>query len=373
MRILFFLFLATLNISAQNIDTQTPLNSVPLINNDADTWVLDWTDEFNGTEINLNKWLVSVSTKSRAPRVDKGIADWWWKADNAFLDGAGNLVLRGEKKDHNTMHCGSVETRDIYEPLYGYLEARIKIAETAKANHTAFWMQGHTMENVDNSAADGAEIDIFESAWTSNSVKTVVHYDGYGAQKKSLSVPYNTPNIHSGYHVFGLHWTATSMQTYYDGVEVISTNVNKPFPITTDPRNGNPLVPQVAEWLWLSVGASFGDGDFVNQPVGILSDALVDYVRVWKLNDGSLSTSDKVTLATGFKIYSNPANKIVNIHPPINVDKYNLVIYDQLGRLIQNTSENKTTAIDVSNFSKGLYCFKIQSYLGHKTFKIIVN
>ena len=365
MKNLIFICLVTLSISAQKIDTQTPLNSVPLINNDADTWMLDWTDEFNGTEINLNKWLVSVSTKSRAPRVDKGINDWWWKADNAFLDGTGNLALRGEKIDHNTMHCGSVETRNIYEPLYGYLEARIKIAETAKANHTAFWMQGHSMTNGqndtnDNTANDGAEVDFFESAWNGNYTKAVVHYDGYAPGiKNNKTKEYQTPNLHSGFHVFGVKWTATSMKIYYDGVFKVEYN--------------GIHVPQVAEWLWLSVGASFGDGDFVNQPVGILSDALVDYVRVWKLNDGSLSTSDKVTLATGFKIYSNPANKIVNIHPPINVDKYNLVIYDQLGRLIKNTSENKTTTIDVSNFSKGLYCFKIQSYLGQQTFKIIVN
>ena len=367
MKLLFFCLLVTISLSAQNIDPETPTNSIPLINNDTDSWVLDWTDEFNGTSINTNKWMVSVSTKSRAPRSSKGIDDWWWKADNAFLDGSGNLALRGEKIDDNTMHCGSVETRDIYEPLYGYLEARIKIAETAKANHTAFWMQGHNQGNVDNSASDGAEIDIFESAWTNNTTKAVVHYDGYGAQAKNHTIPYNTPNLHAGYHVFGLHWTATSMDVYYDGVKVSSTNASKPFPFTDS------LVPNVPEWLWLSVGASFGDGDFVNQPVGILSDALVDYVRVWKLNDGSLSTSDEAELASNFKIYPNPANKIVNIQPTINVDEYHLVIYDQLGRVLQSTSENNTTKIDVSQFSKGLYCFKIQTNLGQETFKIIVN
>ena len=188
------------------IDSNTPSNAQPL--GVPGSWNLDFSDEFNDATINTSKWVVSVSNKSRAPRANLGVDDWWWVENNAFLNGSGNLVLRGTKIDHNTMHCGSVESRNLYEPTYGYLEAKIKIAETAKGNHTAFWTQGHNQGNVDNSAADGAEIDIFESAWTSNTTKTVVHYDGYGAGAKNHTIPYNTPNIHNGYHTFGLHWTS---------------------------------------------------------------------------------------------------------------------------------------------------------------------
>jgi len=261
------------------VDSNTPINAQPI--GVAGDWNLDFSDEFNDTNINTSKWVRSVSSTSRAARPNLGVTDWWWKAENAFLSGTGDLVLRGTKVDNNTMYCGSVESKNLYEPTYGYLEARIKIAETAKGNHTAFWLQGHNQGNVDNSAADGAEVDIFESAWVTNDTKAVVHFDGYGAFKKNHTIPFNTPNLHTGYHVFGLHWTSTAMDIYYDGVKVTSTNAVKPFPFTVD-SNGYPLVPQVPEWVWLSVGASFGDGDFQSQPVGTLSDALVDYVRVYK-------------------------------------------------------------------------------------------
>ncbi|MDG1730696.1 MAG: family 16 glycosylhydrolase [Algibacter sp.] len=348
------------------VDSETPVNAQP--NGVPGDWTLDFSDEFNATEINTSKWQISVSTKSRNPRPNLGVTDWWWVAENAFLNGTGNLVLRGTKVDNNTMNCGSIESRGLYEPTYGYLEARIQIAETSKGNHTAFWLQGSNMGNVDNSAADGAEVDIFESAWVTNDTKAVVHFDGYSAFKKNHTIPYNTPNLHNGYHTFGLHWTETAMDIYYDGVKVVSTNANKPFPFTVDP-NGYSLVPQVPEWLWLSVGASFGDGDFQSHSVGTLSDALVDYVRVYKPFI-TLGLEDN-TSKDRFRLFPNPSKNIVHIKS--NESSYDLKIYDLNGRVIINSKNLNSSTIDVSDFNKGLYVFKIISNDEVSTYKVIVN
>lgn len=348
------------------VDSNTPINAQPM--GVSGHWSLDFSDEFNDTNINTNKWVVSVSSTSRAARPNLGVTDWWWKSENAFLNGTGDLVLRGTKVDDNTMYCGSVESKNLYEPTYGYLEARIKIAETSKGNHTAFWLQGHHQGNVDNSAADGAEVDIFESAWETNDTKAVVHFDGYGAFKKNHTIPFNTPNLHSGYHVFGLHWTPIAMDIYYDGVKVTSTNAGKPFPFTVDP-NGYPLVPQVPEWVWLSVGASFGDGDFQSQPVGTLSDALIDYVRVYK-SSSTLGIESSI-FNDKFNLYPNPAKHTVFIGS--KVSSYALEVYDINGRVILKSNKSKSTTVDVSNFAKGIYVFKIISKQNIVNYQIAVN
>lgn len=348
------------------VDPTTPDNVQPLGVNG--NWELNFSDEFNGTEINPLKWMVSVSNTSRNPRPNLGVDDWWWVEENAFLNGSGNLVLRGTKVDNNTMYCGSVESRNLYEPTYGYLEARIKIAETAKGNHMAFWTQGHNQGNVDNSGADGAEIDIFESAWVNNTTKAVVHFDGYGPEKKNHTIPYNTPNLHSGYHVFGLHWTTTSMDVYYDGVKMNSTNANKPFPFTVDP-SGYALVPQVPEWLWLSVGASFADGDFQSQPVGTLSDALVDYVRVYS-SSSTLAVLEP-TSRNNFQLYPNPTQNIVHIESEMS--NYTVNIYDLNGRLITTSEHSKSSIVNVAELSKGLYFFQIKTDQGVHSQKIFVD
>ena len=348
------------------IDSNTPINAQPL--GISGNWNLDFSDEFNDTSINPLKWLITISNTPRAARPNLGVDDWWWVEDNAFLDGSGNLVLRGTKVDSNTMYCGSVESRNLYEPTYGFLEARIQIAETSKGNHTAFWLQGHNQSNIDNSGADGAEVDIFESAWVTNTTKAVVHFDGYGTYHKSHTIPYNTPDIHSGYHVFGLHWTPTGMDIYYDGVKVQSTNANNPLPFTID-SNGYPLVPQVAEWLWLSVGASFADGDFLSQPIGTLSDALVDYVRVYKSSE--TLGARKSRLERAFYLYPNPAKH--SVHIKTNEPNYTLDIYDLNGRQILGNKQSQSAQIDVSKFEKGLYFFKITNNGYSHSFKMIVN
>ena len=359
-------FIAAQGSLSSFVDSNTPVNAQPL--GVPGNWNLDFSDEFNDVSINTSKWVVSVSSSARAARPNLGVTDWWWKSQNAFLNGTGDLVLRGTKVDNNTMYCGSVESKSLYEPTYGYLEARIKIAETAKGNHTAFWLQGHNQGNVDNSAADGAEVDIFESAWNNNTTKAVVHFDGYGAFKKNHTIPFNTPNLHTGYHVFGLHWTDTAMDIYYDGVKVVSTNAGKPFPFTVDP-NGYPLVPQVPEWLWLSVGASFGDGDFQSQAVGTLSDALVDYVRVYK--SSTTLGFERSGFDKKFILYPNPAKNRITIKS--QESNYTLKVYDLNGRLIRSSKESKSATIDLSDFAKGLYVFKIISNQNVSNYQMVVN
>jgi hypothetical protein len=221
---------------------------------------------------------------------------------------------------------------------------------------------------VDNSATDGAEVDIFESAWNTNTTKAVVHFDGYGAFKKNHTIGYNTPNIHTGYHVFGLYWTSSSMDIYYDGVKVVSTSSGKPFPFTVDP-NGYPLVPQVPEWLWLSVGASFADGDFQSQAVGTLSDALVDYVRVYKASTSLGLESSSIDKK--FLLYPNPAKNTVTIKS--KEANYALKVFDLNGRVIMSTKESNVANIDVNAFAKGMYVFKLTYNEAVKTFKVIVK
>lgn len=276
--------------SGSFVDPETPAGVQP--DSGQRGWVLVFSDEFNGTTLDTSKWHIDVSSRSRAARWDRGIHDWWWVEENVWLDGEGNLVLDVSKYDSNTMHCGSISSDGIFEPLYGYMEARIQVADTTKDTHTAFWLQGPNMRNsdpADGTAHDGAEVDIFESAWFGDYTKSVVHIDGYDAEHRANTQQYDTPGLHSGYHTFGMEWTAEYLKIYYNGEHKVTyTGI---------------WVPRVAEWLWLSVGASFGDiGTFTSEPVGWLTSAKVDYVRYWQ-NDGNRPpyfTSDPVVKAPAF-------------------------------------------------------------------------
>lgn len=251
-----------------DVDKDTPSGAKPLIDGNTGNWELVWSDEFSGAILNSEKWVRNVSTKTRNPRPGKGINDWRWQEKHVNLNGTGQLLLSAEKVGENAMECGGIYSYQKYEPQYGYFETRLKVAETAKGNHTAFWMTSQGQGNIDGTGNDGAEVDVFESAWVGDFTKAVVHIDGYGDAHKANTRRFDTPGIHDGFHVYGLHWTEDKLDIYYDGVKKTTYQ--------------GIWVPKVPQWLWLSVGASFGDGDFLSQPIGHLSDAEVDYVRVWK-------------------------------------------------------------------------------------------
>lgn len=268
--LLFFFIGSSLFVNAQFIDADTPPNALPFNSQINSNWILHFSDEFNQDSLNLNRWSKLESPSSRAPRPDLGIDDWWWKAENVSLD-SGYLVLDVVKEDANTMYCGAINSNNKFETTYGYFEVRIKIAETAKGAHTAFWFQGDGMSQIDGTGNDGAEIDVFESAWLGDYTKSVIHIDGYGASHQADTRQYNTPGIHNNFHIWGVSWTTDSIKIYYDNnLKVVYANTM--------------WIPQNNEYIYLSDGASFGlSGNyFISQPIGYLTSAYVDYIRVWK-------------------------------------------------------------------------------------------
>ena len=262
---------STFTSFATTVDPQTPAGALPARGDSG--WTLQFSDEFNGANLDTTKWGVDISTKSRAPRWEHGINDWWWTANNVEMDGTGNLLLHVEKPDGDTLNCGSVSSDGLFDLTYGYLEARIQVADVHDGAHTAFWIQSPGQNASDPStfegtANDGAEVDFFESAWFDDKLKTPVHADGYGVERIGNNKSWDAPGVHVGYHTYGVEWNEHTLTVYYDGV--------------MKSQHQGIWVPQVAEFLWLSCGASFGDSDFISQPTGRLSHAKVDYVRVWQ-------------------------------------------------------------------------------------------
>lgn len=235
-------------------------------------YALVFSDEFNASAVNPLKWNIEVSPKSRDPRPDKGIGSWFFKADQIEVDGSA-LLLKATKLNASTMYCGALTSTNKYEPRFGYMEVRIDNADIEKAVHTAFWLQGQNQGQVDGTGNDGCEVDIFESAFTKGShTQSTLHWDGYGASTKAWTKHWDNAgtygeDIHTGYHIIALEWTATSLRFYYDGKRMFDyTGVG---------------LPLVKEYLLLSVGASFGDGEFTSRPVGLLTQAKVDWIRVY--------------------------------------------------------------------------------------------
>lgn len=274
------------------IDPATPKDARPYILNDGlqsknysaktppgNDWVQIWSDEFNFFD--SNKWTKISSLNKSVNGRDPNLTNWGQIPENVSVSG-GKLFLNSEKTSATTLTCARVESKNKFEFTFGYVEARIEISDPSLGTQMSLWLQGQNQGNIDNSGADGLEIDVFESSWTNEKTKAGVHFDGYGSYRKAVTKGYYVPGMNTGFHIYGMLWEPGKLEIYYDGLLQATFY--------------GAAVPLVDEFLLLSSGASFGyykddgvtpnphsgAGGFTGRPIGGVISSKVAYVRVWQ-------------------------------------------------------------------------------------------
>ncbi|MCG3125189.1 MAG: Glucan endo-1,3-beta-glucosidase A1 [Phycisphaerae bacterium] len=231
-------------------------------------YVLRWHDEFDGEQIDPGKW----KPWALGPRRDAVNT-----ADAARLDGDGHLVIttsRVRRADGATEYqTGGVWTQGLFEPCFGYLEARIKV-HTQLGHWGAFWLNcGGMGTPVGDPASAGVEIDIMEFHHRlGGRVQQTLHWDGYGTDHKSRGHTPLVQHIGDGFHTYGLLWTADEYVFFVDGVETWRVASKEKGPISRRP-----------EYLILSLEVGKWAGEI--SEATLPDSMLVDWVRVWQLRE----------------------------------------------------------------------------------------
>lgn len=63
-------------------------------------WKLEFSDEFNDSRVDFNKWTINNDTKTRTPRPALGIKEWFHKPENVREvqnEDGGMLVLEAKR------------------------------------------------------------------------------------------------------------------------------------------------------------------------------------------------------------------------------------------------------------------------------------
>ncbi|MFW6171643.1 MAG: CIA30 family protein [Planctomycetota bacterium] len=220
-------------------------------------WKLVWSDEFNGKELNRQKWDVPSNRRR----------DGWWSPQAVSLDNKGNLVISTLREGDRYLDA-CVRTRDKFEHAHGYYVARIKLHDQP-GHWCAFWLYNSSVGKVGNAGRDGTEIDIMEKPWLDNRVQHALHWDGYGDAHRSKGKVSTVPGVMDGFHTFALWWKHDEYIFYVDGKETWRTDAGG--------------VCQVPLYIKLSdeIGKWAGDITEAELP----DRFLVDYVRVYDLVD----------------------------------------------------------------------------------------
>ena len=217
---------------------------------------LVWSDEFDGKELDLSKWIYRGLGKRRdAVNVKEGVT----------LDGQGHLMITTSKAGQE-WHTGMIATQGKFERAFGYFECRVKF-QTQPGHWSAFWLQSPTMgKTVGDTRTSGTEIDIFEYlARLPNKVQHTLHWDGYGKDHKSAAHVHEQANLAEGFHTVGLEWTEDAYVFCVDGKETWRTDK---------------AVSHTPEYILLSLEVGKWAGAIADAK---LPDSVVfDYVRVYK-------------------------------------------------------------------------------------------
>jgi beta-glucanase (GH16 family)/Ca2+-binding RTX toxin-like protein len=185
---------------------------------------------------------------------------------NPFSVSNGVLTISAQKVDAEDAYAawnrdftsGMLNTLGSFEQKYGYFEIRAEMP-TAQGTWPAFWMMTHPFTS-------GVEADIFEGlAATPN----VDYRRAFGGSETLYD---NALKIDpSGFHTYGLLWTAQTVTFYYDGVAVLQGATPATW---TQP---------MALILNMAVGGWGGTAD----PSQFPATLKVDYIKAYALADGT--------------------------------------------------------------------------------------
>ncbi|MDX6708750.1 MAG: hypothetical protein QOI48_4596 [Solirubrobacteraceae bacterium] len=264
-----------------------PTGSGTLAVAQAQVGIPTWSEEFNGTSLDLARW----GYRASGPRHDGTLTP------DAVSVGAGALTIKTytEASQH---YSGMISTQVVaaagFEQTSGYFEARVKFNSRA-GQWSAFWLQSPTMGNpMGDPATAGVEMDIAEHRTRcvtapsptppatcgpnkdiSNRTQQAQIWNGYAAgTQASVKLTSALTGLGNGsWHTWALRWTSTTLTFYYDGIATWSQ---------TSP------ISRRSQYIILSseVGAFFAGtippGGYGTRQTST-TNMQVDYVRAWTL------------------------------------------------------------------------------------------
>jgi beta-glucanase (GH16 family) len=257
-----------------------------------------WSDEFDGAAQQLpdpSKWnfdlekQVGLGNHEREIYCSPGDAhsrECDPHHPNAFLDGAGHLVLRAERNANGIWTLARITTKGLHNFQYGRIEARMKLPVGAGL-WPSFLMVGADSDAVGWPAS--GSVDIVENVSITpgsnglgpTMIRATLHgprYFGGNGLWHDFKFPNGARVDDGNFHTYGIIWSPGMVQFYVD-----------------DPANiffvqDASSLPEGGEWVFdhpfylmmnLALGGEWpGDS---NSTTPNPADMLVDFVRVYKI------------------------------------------------------------------------------------------
>ena len=192
-----------------------------------------WSDEFNGDQIDSEVWIHDVGGHGFGNgQLEFDTA----RRENSYIDN-GNLVIAARRESYSGKPFTSARllTQGRFAFLYGTLEARIKVPDTANGVWPAFWMLGNNYPAIPWPQA--GEIDILEiggkegitAGLQQRRINCALHFAGAGEKKTTLDAWHDASvDLNRDYHVYKVSWTPQYLKFFLDDIEYGSWDIRSP-------------------------------------------------------------------------------------------------------------------------------------------------
>ncbi|MGD0038524.1 MAG: family 16 glycosylhydrolase [Bacteroidota bacterium] len=344
----------------------------PFNRNIAQEYKLVWSDEFDGTVLDLTKWEYQIGN---------GSGGWgnnekeYYRSENAIVNN-GYLKIVAKKENFGGFNYTSARISTIHKGdwRYGKIEMRAKMP-VGKGMWPAFWMM--PTDNIYGEWAASGEIDIMEYlGHDSTTVYGTLHFGDSWPSNTSKGMPYSLSNsdFNDNFHTYTLIWEEGKIQWFVDG-ELYQTQTSW---YTSGGNYPAPFDQQFHILLNLAVGGNWpGDPD---ASTVFPQEYDIDYVRVYQKSVTAVQGTDQKP--HNFLLYQNfpnPFNPTTKIKYSIPQNGFvTIKIFNLLGQKVaslvnqeQRTGEYKIE-FNASNLSSGIYLYRIQSGNYSSTKKMIV-
>lgn len=242
-----------------------------------------FVDEFNGDSLDTSKWGVHFGDR----RMRRG--GYWDMKMAEVYGGALHIKTKYFDQGLNGNPAGwytvGIDTRGKFEQTYGYAECRC-IFPKGTGHWSAFWMFADGVGDITGNGRNGAEIDVMESPYWSDSIlknSTIhtIHFDGYGEAHQSEGTGHwrIDGDPYSEFHTYAVEWNEKEYRFYIDGrltgvTDFGGVSQAPQWPILSVEVDGDNGV--IADgWSGASIDKNEGGNSFT-------SDFIVDYVKFYQ-------------------------------------------------------------------------------------------
>jgi beta-glucanase (GH16 family) len=219
---------------------------------------LTFSDEFNGSALDANKWNKKL----------------WYDADDPvqnFSVSSGNLNIWPD----TGYVARSIDTDGKYYQTYGFFEAEMKLP-IGRGVRPVFWLLSHDTDARPEINIMHAYCGAVAEGYANSSYEPI-DYNVYTripdltiVGDSRMTPTFSAQLLSSGFHKYGARWDSTGVTYFFDGVQIARHNTT-----------------QLSQRMYMILSLDYfrlsGVPNTADTPQGIGNSFAINYVRVWQL------------------------------------------------------------------------------------------